>query len=355
MAYTEIYVDPAIAANSGTGTVGDPYGDLDYAIVQTTQGAAGTRFNIKRGTDEVLTRELGQAFADTSVRAAWVVNAVTTPTILQGYDTVAGDLAGTGNRAGISGGGSVMVLNGAIVLYFSFIDLHLHNSGLQSGGVVRTAGNSSLIRCEIDNNIGRGCLLGTGSLVIGCYLHNVTTNAIDLASGFAYGNIVTNTGSKEMAIGINMGATGVAMNNIISVDGATQGIVCADRANSVVGNSIYSAGGTGIGIYFYDTGGYISNISNNLIEGFSGSGGLGIKLLGSTYSIAYGARNLIYDCETAISLPGDFIGTFDTHGLAAFYETLTVSPFADAAGFDFSPVDTGNVKEGAYPPAFMTI
>lgn len=55
MALTEVYVDPSIAGDSGAGTVGDPYGDLEYALEQVTRDATnGDRFNIKAGTDEIL-------------------------------------------------------------------------------------------------------------------------------------------------------------------------------------------------------------------------------------------------------------------------------------------------------------
>lgn len=355
MAFKEIYIDPAIAADSGAGTVGDPYGDLDYAIVQETQGTAGTRLNIKRGTDEVLTREIGLAFGDTSVSAAWTYS-VSSPIILQGYDTAAGDLAGTGNRAGISGGGSNIILNGSSANYIAFIDLHLHNTGSQSNGVVRTQGNSALIRCELDNNTGRGCILGSSALVVGCYFHDFSTYSIDVAAGsFVYGNIVTNTGSRTTGRAINLSTTSTVMNNIVSIDGASNGIFAVDRLNSIIGNSIYSDGGTGSGIIVDDVNGVVRNIANNLIEGFSGTGGVGINLAGTTPWCFYAARNLIFNCTDAVTTVAGTVGVVDNGGLADFYEVLSASPFADAAGFDFSPVDVGNVREGAYPPSFMTI
>lgn len=355
MAFKEIYIDPAINANSGTGTIGDPFGDLLYAIKQSTQGTAGTRLNIKRSTDEVCLGDLGaNGFADTSVTPAWAYN-VNNPIIFQGYDTAAGDLAGTGNRAGISGNNANIILNGASAVGVAFIDLHLHSGGSQASGMVRTAGNSALIRCEIDNVTGRGFLLGTGALVVGCYVHDVTTNAIDITSGMAYGNIVTNTGAKEMAKAIALGATAVAQNNIISIDGASDGIYCIDRNNTLINNSIYSAGGTGTGLFLTDVDGYVGMVANNLIEGFSGSGGAGIEFAGTNPHLVLGARNLIYNCATAVIIPGDYIGTEDTWGLAAIHEVLSASPFTNAAGFDFRPVDTGNVKEGSCPPGFMTI
>ena len=46
MAFSEVYVDPSIAADSGTGTIGDPFGDLEYAIEQSTFDTTnGTRVN----------------------------------------------------------------------------------------------------------------------------------------------------------------------------------------------------------------------------------------------------------------------------------------------------------------------
>ena len=52
---TMIYVDPSIGTNSGTGTTGDPYGNLNYAFQQTTPDTTnGTQFNVKStGTDIV--------------------------------------------------------------------------------------------------------------------------------------------------------------------------------------------------------------------------------------------------------------------------------------------------------------
>jgi hypothetical protein len=353
MAYKEIYVNPALASNTGTGTVGDPYGDLDYAIVQQTQGTVGTRLNIKRGVDEIVTRELGAAFADTSVRAAWAYS-VNNPIVFQGYDTVAGDLAGTGNRAGISAGGaSVMILNGASANNVAFIDLHLHNTGT-STAVVRVATGGIFIRCEVDNNTGRGIYTTSNSLIMGCYVHDISGAAIDTA-GSVRGCIITNTGTKDCTTAVNLLAGASATQNIISIDGASDGIACTDRYNTIRNNSIYSNGGTGQAIFCTDVDGFTTDISNNLIEGFSGSGGVGILFAGTKPQLAVGGRNLIYNCATAVTLPGDYIATQDTYGLAALHEVLLASPFADAAGFDFSPVDTGNVKEGSEPATFMTI
>lgn len=88
MALTEIYVDPSIAGDSGAGTIGDPYGDLEYAIEQITFDTSnGNRINIKAGTDEVLAVELGAAISGASISPS-----ETAPLIFQGYTTTAGEV-----------------------------------------------------------------------------------------------------------------------------------------------------------------------------------------------------------------------------------------------------------------------
>ena len=50
-ALTQYYVDPAINANSGTGTIGDPYGDLQYALNTLTRDPTdGDQINVKATT-----------------------------------------------------------------------------------------------------------------------------------------------------------------------------------------------------------------------------------------------------------------------------------------------------------------
>jgi hypothetical protein len=354
MPLKEIYIDPAINADTGAGTVGSPYGDLRYAIQQETQGTEGTRLNIKRGTDEVCLGDYGaQGFADTSVTPAWAYS-YTNPIIFQGYDTVAGDLAGTGHGAGISGNGANMILNGALALNVHFIDLHLHSTGTQGNGIVRCFGGCSLIRCELDNNIGRGALMGSAALVIGCYFHNFSTFGIDLVSGIIHGNIVRNAPARKMSQAIHAQAGVQVTSNIIAVDGATHGINVHGSGVSCISNSIFSAGGTGAGIFSPQNGIYLSNMSNNIIEGFSGAGGAGIKTTGTSTILHYAARNLIFNCSAATDL-SNLVGPVDTGGLSDFYEVLSSSAFVNAASMNFNPVNVGNVKEGAYPPACMVI
>ena len=63
------------------------------------------------------------------------------------------------------------------------------------------------------------------------------------------------------------------------------------------------------------------------------------------------AGNAVYDCENeyAESTLAAFFGAIGTDN-----ETLTESPFKDAANNDFSPTDKGNIKEGSLPAEIGT-
>lgn len=343
MALTEIYVDPSIAADSGAGTVGDPYGDLEYAIEQETFDTTnGTRVNIKAGTDEVLAAQLATALADTSVSVAWAPSG-TAPLIFQGYTTAAGD----GGKGGISGGGAVPIISSTTLDHIKFIDLHLHNCG--ANYIVSLDDGCAIMRCELDNATGNRAIdLDLDSNVIGNYIHNVGDFGIVVTSGVVEQNILKNGTNKfSWAIRGDGADATVIRRNIISIDGTSSGID-ADNKTWIDQNSIYSAAGTGTGIDLA-TAGNVKSVRNNLVEGFSGTGGVGIDAGDTGIKLEVYGGNAVYDCETEYVAPDrNFLALGDN-------ETLTASPFTDAANDDFSPVDTGNVKEGSLPAAFHTI
>jgi len=337
---SEIYVDPSIAGDSGTGTVGDPFGDLEYGIEQTTFDTTnGTRVNIKAGTDEVVAVEISAAMADTGTTVAWAPT-ITTPCIFQGYTTAAGD----GGKGGISGGGSVSVYDDAAFDYVFFIDLHCHNTG--SATVIRTDDECGVFRCEIDNTSGNGIQVDRG-LVIGNYVHNVGGEAIRIVfSGNIMFNYIEN-GTNDCDIALRAGNAGVVYRNIVKIDGASNGIHPTDR-QVIMHNSVWSAGGTGQGIAQVNNV-EIQMISNNLIEGFSGTGGVGYDLNGTNQSVDVYTANASYDNATHYTGPSYYV---DRWASSDTNETLSASPFTDATNGDFSPVDTGSVKEGSLPEDF---
>ena len=333
MAYSEIYVDPSIAGDSGSGTIGDPYGDLEYAIVQSTFDTTnGTRVNIKTGATEVLAAQLLTSLNDTSVSAAW--NPFENrPLIFQGYTATAGD----GGIGDISGGGAVSILDDTTTKsYTHFVDLKLHNTGANS--IFDSAGYCAVIGCEIYDSQGSfGIEMTTQGDVIDCYIHDC--DGVAVATTGRVSNCYFDVGSGTNTYMITGGGT--FQRNIIVVSGTTSGIL-AFQDGVITNNSIWSDGGSGTGIYVIGSQ-VPDTIANNLVEGFSSGTGISYAGAGTT-QVKITGGNAVYNCSTGYVAAGR--GPVRDYGDD---ETLTASPFTDAANGDFSPVDTGNVKEGALP------
>ena len=343
MAYTEVYVDPSIAADSGTGTIGDPYGDLEYAIEQTTFDTTnGTRLNVKAGTDEVLAAQLSTgAMSDTGTTPAWVPTA-SAPMVIQGYTSTAGD----GGIGGISGGGSVSIINSGSRNGIRFIDMHLHNCG--ANPIVSVNNDCAAIRCELDGTTLDAFDADSNSYVSDCYIHDTGRYGIQINFGEIYRNFLQDDTTSSMTEAIRLLAvnTSIVSDNIILLGGLTLtgiGIRAATRS-TICNNSIYHSGaGTGSGISIQG-GGTCQYVANNVISGFSGTGGKGIEYNAATMDVFVEGGNAVYNCATAYSGSAR-----NVHYSLGDNETLSAEPFTDAANGDFSPVDTGNVKEGSVP------
>lgn len=338
---TEIYVDPSIAADSGAGTIGDPFGDLEYAIEQTTQSASGTRINIKAGTDEVLAAPLNTAFADTGTTAAWTPS-IANPVVIQGYTAVAGDLG----AFGISGGGAVGIVTGGSINGLWLLDGRLHNTG--SADVLDLNDNCGVIRMEIDNSTGSGVLMDIDGIMSQCYVHNIGGAGAASTSGGLIELSLFENGVNSFSVAI-VGESGSWMSrNIVSVSGSTDGIRIGNESRCI-GNSVWSNGGTGQGILALD-GQRANECTNNVVEGFSGTGGIGYDLDGAGSDCGRYGGNSAYNNETDFTATEFDIVLDDLGG----NEVLTASPFTSPSTGNFSPVDTGSVKEGRVPAAIGT-
>jgi len=329
---TEVYIDPSIAGDSGTGTIGDPYGDLQYALDQVTRDSTnGDRFNVKAGTDEVLAAALDLSTYGTPTSTA--------PLILQGYTSSAGD----GGKGGISGAGSYGMWAASALDFIYMIDLHMHNSG--AAAVVDLDNFCAVINCEVDNTSGAGVTLDTGGLIWNCHIHNCGGNGAEVHSGtIAFNTLENGTNDFSNAIAFVNGV-GSVIGNVIDIDGSSNGIYSFARSPVLIANnSIYSNGGTGNGIYCIDTAYGASIIVNNMVEGFSGVSGVGIELLAGDYLSILGF-NAYYNNATNLTKSGDVLLDL-TSGDQALD---TTSPFTNAGSDDFT-VDT-RVKALAYPTA----
>jgi hypothetical protein len=337
MALTEVYVDPSIAADSGAGSSGSPYGDIEYALEQVTRDSSnGNRFNIKAGTDEILEFAL-------DIVTDYGTPTEDAPLVFQGYTTAAGD----GGIGGISGGGSVSIVDATTLDYVSFIDMHLHNTG--SALILNLDQTCHLIRCEFNNSntANKDIEVGIECVVVGNYFHDMSGKVKITNQCIAGWNYFEN-GTKQFNAALSMVGS-VVLRNIIHLSGSgnsSVGIEAAD-ASVVINNSIWSDAGDGDG---FSTGqnAACSMIINNLIEGFSATGGKGITFHATNTSMAINGSNSFEACDTNEDAPSKF--TLDDLGVAN--ESLAASPFTDASAGDFSPVDTGAVKEGSTPDDF---
>ncbi|RLB62487.1 MAG: hypothetical protein DRH08_12370 [Deltaproteobacteria bacterium] len=330
-AIVEVYVDPSIDANSGAGTSGDPYGDLQYAL-DTEAAVTNRRFRIKPGTAEVLSAAL-TGISGTSYNHPCM-------------------FVGDGGAAEIDCNGFTLFgtssLQGIVLA-----ELNMHGSG--SADVVEIGQYSSAVNCEVHDSSGDGIVLSQGrSIAIGNNVHDIGGIGIKSPGGGLIAYNYLKDGTKTFTKGIyTVGGSGIDINNnIVSVSGSAVGIHCEGYHSTVISNSVLSSAGTGKGIVF-DGSYYMSSVvANNLVEGFSGTGGVGIALTRSQNQsgAAYG-NNACYDNATDYDINASV-----SYGLElGDNESLSASPFAKS-GSDtfanrltyFAPVDTGNVHGGAY-------
>jgi hypothetical protein len=323
VALTAYFVDPAINGNSGTGTIGDPYGDLQYALNTVTRDATnGDIFHVKAGTAEVLAAALTLATYGTPTAAA--------PLVLRGYTSAAND-----------GGVGEINCNGVTMWaattydFVTLIDLEMHTFGNNNGVGLRNY--CHLVRCEVHKGAstpsGKTLVNLSGYVaVVGCYIHDGHTNSTSVAvstgalvahnylAGFDGAGISTNNAATITGNIINLGA------NVSS-----GGIVHASsNPTNVIGNVIYSSvANTGIGINVGNSSGrYCNLVINNIVIGFSGVGGDGITGAAGSFAVVAG-YNAYYNNTTNNSIPV----TYNDLGNDV---SLSADPFTDAANGDFS-------------------
>ncbi len=343
MAITQVYVDPAINANSGTGTIGDPYGDLQYALNTKVRDAVnGDQFNIKAGTAEVLAAPLTLATYGTPTQPAYLV--------LRGYTTAAND----GGIAEINCNGASMW---TVTTYdfVGLVDLKIHNGG--NNNLVNLDTNCFFVNCEfypgVSTPVSKTLLSvgGIDGLIAHCYFHDPGTTGFGLQIVGGRTVVVNNfidAGTSTMTNGISIGTApgAVVIGNIIRLNSTGTGIgISATRGGtSIIGNTIYNAAaGTGSGINFSGSTYCASIAMNNVVEGFSGVGGVGIK---GTGSIMFLGHNATYNCATPVSV------SEITHVDKTAYDVLLgASPFTSPAGANYA-VSTA-LKALGFPSSFL--
>jgi len=349
--FTNYYVDPLNGTDDVVGdrgsVIGNPWKSRQYAYDHITRDAAnGDQINHKSDqapgiattTDDVMTTAEDLSTYGEPTEAA--------PLIDRGYSSALND----GGIGGLDGDGTYSVI-GTKVPFHSIVDMHCHNTG---SNMILYLYRGSAINCEIDNTTDRGLKLYQNCRVINCHIHNIDLYCINCESAY---NQVLNCYIKNGTNKANYGIyaqvyTNVFLNNIISLDDSSTGIYMAGDHMTARGNTIFSDGGTGSGMYVNAT--YRRHsVVNNIVAGFSGGGGAGINFLNAPgESVDEFGHNAVYNCTTNYKnlADSDFICNFGDN------EELSESPFMKT-GSDtfanrfnyFAPRAVGNVWGGAYP------
>lgn len=337
------YVDPSIAGNSGAGTVGDPYGDLQYALDTLTPDTThGDQINIKAGTDEVLTGAL-----DLTTYGAPNQNA---PLCFRGYTSTAND----GGVGGIDCNENNLITNAGNSI--KWVDLEIHN-GPQSGtaAFLTVTFYGAVVNCYIHNTDGY-IICGDDFIFFGNRLENIGNSSnglLVLNEGVAaYNYIDVVTGTRDPLQVMRMDSVGAsAIGNILYLDSDANGIRnhAGGRTQNIIGNTILANAGTGTGIILDASSRADCQICcNNYVEGFSGTGGIGYLQSDSSENGGLLAYNAAYNNATNYSIANEHAIT-----IGSTNETLSATGLAKSGALTFAnrlayfaPADEGAMRTG---------
>lgn len=337
MAVVEYYVATDgtndLAAGRGESS-GDPWLTPEYAvdtgIPNTGQGAGGDRLNIAAGT-YTLTANLGGLGYFTSFSPGF-----NKPFYFRG-DTAANTI--------LDGDASFSIYASA-KNYVGFLNLTLRNSG--SNKIIDMADFSAIIHCILHNTSSYWVICKIQCLLAGNEFYDASGAFGILTDSFGHidGNYFHGTTNAPNFICYLQDSVGTFTNNVVQMFSGQNitAITLVGPQGVASNNSIFSVGSTGRGIDINR-----GRAINNLIEGFSGAGGVGIGTAAGAQWSPMMVNNAVYNCTTAYTTRGLQSGSTVEWCFYDDNETLSASPFTDAPNGDFTPVDTDNVKEGGWP------
>ncbi|HAD58027.1 MAG TPA: hypothetical protein DCG12_02105 [Planctomycetaceae bacterium] len=317
------YVDPSIDSDSGAGTIGDPYGDLQYALDSIYRDTTnGDRINIKSGTAEILEDELDITTYGTPSFGAGLYFA--------GYTSTEGD-GGVGEIDGDAYGFSVwnktsvegIVWDSLIIGNTDTADILYMDRmcEVRNCKIYGTSGNG--VRGQVGHwrnwydDIGSAGVTGSPQGVVDCLFTNGSTNSFTVA---VQGSFVTRSCFKLSGTSTGVGDGTIIVNNSFHTTGT---------GNAVDTRSIFS--------YHY---------VGNLVQGFTD----GLQY-DQTTEMTPGSYhdNAFYDCTNNVT-SADFNGAGYNSGNETLSSNLfdlsgSITSFADRLTY-FNPVDQGNVYTG---------
>lgn len=345
MATNSYFIDPSGGSDgTGDGSIGNPWASLAYAYANATQGTPGTIFNLKDSAADTLGATLSTPDLGTG-GTKWCIT--------RGYTSAAGD-------------GGVGVIDGA-----GSYGVTLQNCGQLYGLEIRNSGAANLITAGFSD---------VDLTVRNCYLHNTSSGSAFSTSSVAfnccfignrvediggYGVDLSDAGHRVLHNYFKNGATNkftvacrvadtdsLIGHNIISIDGTSDGIYLGvssgSRRYQCHNNSVFSDAGSGTGILLSGTYQQGARIHDNIVVGFSDTGGIGFESTAGL-TLYFASHNAAYDNATNYS----WNDTEENAALDEDNEVLTAAPFAYSGADTFAnrktyflPVDTGNILSG---------
>jgi hypothetical protein len=260
--------------------------------------------------------------------------------VLRGYTSAAND----GGEGEINCNGGAGIPSSVIHLK----DLYIHNGG--SSTIVSLTNSGTIKNCRVANTSGSGLSIAI-SVVSQCLIQDCGTGvSAASAGGLVCNNQFRAGGVRNFTNAINTSAAAVISRNTFSMGNTGNAIYVNGLRPRIMSNSILASSSTGKGIVVNgasNSDGLV--VENNIVEGFSGTGGVGIDFGSATNHPSRFAGNACYNNTTNYANLGvaDDIENIDN-------EVLGASPFAKS-GSDtfanrfvyFAPVDTGNIRGGA--------
>lgn len=318
-----------VVCNQGTGAVGTPWATAQHALNNITQGTAGDQINIKAGGTDTLSAAL--------VFTTYGAPNRNKPIIFRGYTTAAND----GGIGVLSGGGACSIDGrGGGNTFTIWADMRLTNVGART--IVDIGGYGLIYHCQIDTSTAAYGVNAQSaySRVIGCYIHDCNDGIGMTNANLAAWNYIVNCTRYGIYV---TGEGPTVLNNVINCAGVNQYGIYHDGNGfwNCIGNTVYnSTAGTKEGIRGNTTSDGVIVI-NNIVEGWSGTGGDGIL---ATKPPQLSGNNASYNNATPFTL-GGYIDTGNDSLLGA-------SVFTNPAGANFAVSTDANVKAAALPALF---
>jgi len=331
MAIVDYFVSPANGSDStGSGTLAAPWKSTQHALNTIARNAGGgDRINVQSGADDVLSATLSLATYGTPSTSA--------PLVFRGYTSAQGD-GGVGGLSGNSGGFPILSSSANGV---SFVDVHLHHCGASPILAIAGVMLSVCADCEFDHSTsGVAVSIGTAE---NCYFHDLTGSEA-LVCFLAYDSLFDLRSGCPGSIVVQARVAAVGNRLVMPAD-SCWGISALAGGCLIRDNSIYSAGGSGYGVD--DNADNYCSIVDNVVQGFSGAGGVNFHYYGtpsvSAGNFAFNGATNFYAATPPVYQGADTV--------------LTASPFNSPSTADLSLNDAAGggalCRGSSYPPGFQ--